>query len=85
MGIQKGEIITLSDNQEYICLGTLTDADGRKFLCLITNSEPVNFCFAEEIAHDGSFKIRIVGGHEEKQRLLQQFRTELQNNLQKGQ
>ena len=80
MEVQKGEIITLSDNQEYICLDTLTTVDGRKYLCLMKNTKPASFCFAEEVAMDDGFQMRVVGGREEKQELFRQFRAQTQRN-----
>ena len=80
MEVQKGEIITLSDNQEYICLDTLINEDGRRYLCLMKNAEPASFCFAEEVAMDEGFQMRVVGGREEKQQLFRQFRAQTQRN-----
>ena len=82
MEIKKGEIITLSDNREYMCLGTIIAEDNRKYLYLMTTSEPIEFCFAEENIIDDDIQMRIVGGKDEKRKLFRNFNCQfLLNNL----
>lgn len=84
MEIKKGEIITLSDNREYMCLGTIIAEDNRKYLYLMTTSEPIEFCFAEENIIDDDIQMRIVGGKDEKRKLFDLLKMQLQNNSKEG-
>ena len=83
MEIEKGEIITLTDNRDYICLGIIVESD-RKYLYLVTTSEPIQFCFAEETSVNGVTRMRIVGGRDEKQRLFALLKAKSQANSNRG-
>ena len=84
MEVEKGELITLSDNKEYVCLSIIM-SENKKFLYLMTTSEPIKFCFAEEISiNDTIKKIRIVGRKDEKQKLFNLLKTQLKNNPNQG-
>ena len=85
MEIEKGEIITLSDNREYVCLSIIVAEDNKKYLYLVTTSEPIKFCFAEETIADNTIKMRVVGSKDEKQKLFALLKTQSQTNLNRGQ
>ncbi len=80
MEVEKGEIITLSDNKEYVCLSTVLSEDNKKYLYLMTTKEPINFCFAEEKKNNGLIEIRIIGSKNEKQVLFKRLKTQFQTN-----
>ena len=84
MEIEKGEIITLSDNKEYMCLGALVAEDGKNYLYLMTTSEPVEFCFAEETIMNDAVQMRIVGSKDEKHRLFDLLKTQLEIDSNQG-
>lgn len=84
MEIEKGEIITLTDNREYACLSVITSEDGKKFLYLMATSEPIDFCFAEETLVDDKVKMRIVGSRDEKIKLFDLLKAQSQANVKRG-
>ena len=84
MEIEKGEIITLSDNKEYVCLGVIVDENSKKYLYLMTTSEPVEFCFAEETIMNDVVQMRIVGGKDEKHRLFDLLKAQLKTDFNQG-
>ncbi len=84
MEVEKGEIITLSDNREYICLGVIVAEDNKRYLYLMTMSEPIEFCFAEENIVDDAIQMRIVGSKDEKHKLFDLLKMQLQNNSKEG-
>lgn len=84
MEVEKGEIVTLSDNREYVCLGIIASEDNKKFLYLVTTSEPIKFCFAEEILLNGIIKMRVVGSRDEKYKLFNLLKAQSQTNSNRG-
>ena len=84
MEIEKGEIITLTDNNDYICLSVITTEDNKRCLYLVTTSEPIKFCFAEEAKENGMTKMRIVGSKEEKHKLFDLLKTQTQTDSNQG-
>lgn len=84
MEVEKGEIITLTDNREYVCLSIITSEENKKFLFLMTTSEPIEFCFAEETSENNIIKMRIIGGKEEKRKLFNLLKTQSQANFNRG-
>lgn len=84
MEIEKGEIITLSDNREYVCLSPILTEDNKKYLYLMTTSEPINFCFVEETIINNTVQMRIVGSKDEKRKLFDLLKTQLQTNSDQG-
>ena len=86
MEVEKGEIITLTDNKEYVCLSVIVTEDNRRFLYLMTTSEPLEFCFAEETPVNNKIRrMRIVGGKEEKNKLFNLLKLQSQNNFNQDQ
>ena len=49
MEIEKGEIITLDNNKEYLCFGRAVADNQKKYLYLMSTSEPIEIRFAEEM------------------------------------
>ena len=78
-GIEKGEIVTLSNNRDYVCIG-IVFFEGRKYLYLMTKTEPVGFCMAEETVQDNGSKLRMIGSSDEKRKLFELFKAQLQGN-----
>ena len=84
MEIEKGEIVTLTNNKEYVCLSIINSEDNKKYLYLVSTSKPLNFCFAEETIIDDNIQMRIVGGKDEKLKLFNLLKAQLQNNSNRG-
>ncbi len=84
MEVEKGEIITLSDNREYVCLGIIMDENNKKYLYLMTTSKPVEFCFVEETIINSIIQMRVVGSRDEKYKLFGLLKTQLQTNHNQG-
>ena len=49
-----------------------------------SSREPIEFCFAEENIIDGDIQMRIVGGKDEKRKLFDLLKMQLQNNSKEG-
>lgn len=72
MKIEIGEIITLSNNKEYICFSTATE-NGKDYVYLISNFKPLEIKFGEQLIEGQDLNIRIINNIEEKQNLLNLF------------
>jgi len=72
MKIESGEIITLSNNKEYICCSTVTDG-GVDYVYLMSNFKPLEIRFAKQKIVDGEIEITIINEQEEKQKVLKLF------------
>lgn len=77
MKIQVGELITLSNNKEYVCFGTASD-NGIEYVYLMSNFKPLEIKFGEQTIVNGQMQIRIINNKEEKQKVLTLFQ---QNNI----
>ena len=66
--INQGEIITLSNDNEYLCFDT-TEMDGKHYIYLITTKEPTEVCFAEQAMVDGELDICLIGERKVKMKL----------------
>ena len=66
MKIEKGEIIKLSNDKEYICCATTND-NGIDYVYLMSNFKPLEIKFAKQRIVEGEIEITIVNNHEEKQ------------------
>lgn len=75
MKIEKGEVITLSNNKEYICFSTLSD-NGVDYIYLMSNFKPLEVKFAIQKEVDGEMTVTIINNMEEKQKLLQLFQSQ---------
>lgn len=78
MKIVEGEIITLSNNKEYICLKTLTDND-IDYIYLMSNFKPLEINFARQNIVNGEIEITVINNQQEKERLLKLFQASVQN------
>ncbi len=74
MKIETGEIITLSNNKEYICFSTLND-NGKEYIYLMSNFKPLEIKFGEQIVENGKINIRIINETQEKQKVLNLFQN----------
>lgn len=78
MKIVEGEIITLSNNKEYICLKTLTK-DDVDYMYLMSNFKPLEVKFAKQNIVNGEVEITIINNQAEKEQLLYLFQATEQN------
>ena len=74
MKIEKGEIITLDNNKEYICFSTLNH-EGKDYVYLMSNFKPLEIKFGEQTIDDGEVNIRIINDQNEKQMVLNLFQN----------
>ncbi len=73
MKVNKGELITLDNDKEYICFSTISDG-GQEYVYLMSNFKPLEVKFAsQKITENGEIELEIVNDTEEKQRLLELF------------
>ena len=77
MKIGVGELITLSNNKEYICFGTASD-NGIDYVYLMSNFKPLEIRFGAQTIIDGQIQIRIINNQAEKEKVLGLFE---QNNI----
>ena len=84
MGIQKSQVITLSNNKEYLCLSIIM-FENKKYLYLVTTTKPLEFCFVEETAiNENGTKMRIVGSSDEKHKLFALLKAQAQADFNRG-
>lgn len=79
MNIKEGEILTLENNKEYICLA-VKDYKAANYLLLLSNFKPVEIRFAKEIIVDNQVELEIINKQEEKLELMQIFQDKLNPN-----
>lgn len=72
MKVEAGEIITLSNNKEYICFSTLMDC-GVDYLYLMSNFKPLEVRFAIQKVVNNEIEIEIINNYEQKQKVLKLF------------
>lgn len=72
MKIEIGEVITLSNNKEYICFSTAR-SEGKDYLYLMSNFKPLEIKFAEQFIVEDKVNVRIINESEEKQKVLALF------------
>ena len=77
MEIEKGEIITLDNNKEYLCFGRAVADNQKKYLYLMSTSEPIEIRFAEEMIDESGVQVRVIGSKEEKQIALAAFKKSM--------
>lgn len=77
MKIEKGEVITLSNNKEYICFSTLNDA-GVDYVYLMSNFKPLEVKFGKQKEVSGEIQITVINDFEEKQKVLELFQRQNQ-------
>ena len=77
MVIEKGEIITLDNNKEYLCFGRAVADNQKKYLYLMSTSEPIEIRFAEEMIDESGVQVRVIGSKEEKQIALAAFKKSM--------
>ena len=74
------EVIKLDNGEEYFCFERM-ELDGKEYLYLISMKEPHVVRFAERTKADDGAEIRIIGGREEKVRLVQAFQDGHQGEI----
>ncbi len=70
-----GEQLKLNDGKTYLCINVVED-QARLFALLITNHEPLEMCFVEQLPDS----LRIVGSKDEKQYLKHLFERSVAEN-----
>lgn len=65
---QKGDLVTLNNNKEYVCFEAIT-YNNKRYLYLISNFKPIEIFFANEIIENGQAKLIIVSDAKEKKDL----------------
>ncbi|MBR4262521.1 MAG: hypothetical protein IKQ35_04075 [Bacilli bacterium] len=76
MKLQVGEVITLSNNEEYVCVA-FTNYKGSEYVYLITASKPVKVQFAK-VTYQDQVHLTTVSDPTEKQELLKLFTGKMQ-------
>lgn len=74
MKLKVGEILTLSNDEEYVCVA-LTNYKGFEYAYLVTNSKPVKIQFAKVI-YGEQIQLITVTDQNEKQDLLKLFTSQ---------
>lgn len=74
--IEPGEAITLDDNQDYLCADTIQLND-KHYLYLVTVTEPVKVCFAEQIIVNDKPQISVIGNQAEKLKILAALQAQI--------
>ena len=72
MKLERGEIIVLDNNKEYICVET-KEFEDNSYVYFVSNFKPVEVKFAKELLDDNSLKLEIVNNQEQKIKLLKLF------------
>lgn len=70
--IQVGEIVTLSDEKEYVVLNKIK-LNKKNYLYLITTSEPLEIIIVNEQIENGSIILNEIKDNDELDNILQQF------------
>ncbi len=69
----EGDVITLDNNEEYICCSRVVD-NKDTYLCLVSNFKPVKFRFAKEIIEDDEISLEIIYDQKEKEYVFELFK-----------
>lgn len=72
MKLEIGELITLDDDKEYLCLKRVT-FEGKEYIYLMSNFKPLEIKFAEETIQGEDVYVTVVGDPTLKQKLLNEF------------
>ena len=79
MSIDKGEIIALSNNKEYICLDTVNDGVD-EYIYLLGNFKPAEVRFGILRGTDENMSIEIVNNADQKEKILKLFQSKSDKN-----
>lgn len=74
--INQGESVII-DGQEYFCADTI-ELDGKQYLYIVTATDSLEFCFAEQSMLNNELQIRIVGDHAEKDKILTALQAKIE-------
>ena len=73
MKLEKGEIITLDNNEEYIC-ANIINYEGTDYVYLISNFKPVKVKFARvKYLENNNLSVVLINDQKQKQALLGLF------------
>lgn len=70
--VLEGDVITLDNDEEYICCSRLED-NNKVYLCLVSTFKPVEFRFAEELVEGAEVVLEIIYDQDEKEHVLKLF------------
>lgn len=84
MKIGVGELITLSDNKEYICFDTVT-YNGIDYVYLMSNFKPLEIKFGVQMILNDQINIKIINDQKEKQMVLKLFEHKHQTSIDNNQ
>lgn len=76
MKLEKGEIVTLSNNKEYICISTVTDGDN-DYVYLLSNFKPVEVMFVKQKIVNNEVQVTVISNQEEKQKVFNLFQNQI--------
>lgn len=78
--VNQGESVVI-DDQEYLCADTI-ELDGKQYLYLITATDSIEFCFAEQTIANGELQIRLIGNQPEKHKILTALQAKIEQSTQ---
>lgn len=78
MKIQNGEILTLANGKEYVCISSIIE-NGKNYIYLMSNFKPLEIMFAEAKGEGEDITLELIESKEEKLRLLSLFTGQKQN------
>ncbi|MBP3841132.1 MAG: hypothetical protein IK997_03275 [Bacilli bacterium] len=78
--IMESEILTLENNEEYICVARIEDNED-SYLALISNTKPISFRFAKEIIEGDDVTLEIVYDQDEKEKVLKLYEEEIRKRI----
>lgn len=76
MKLEKGEIVTLSNNREYICISTVTEGDN-DYVYLLSNFKPVEVMFVKQKIVNNEVQVTVISNQEEKQKVFNLFQNQI--------
>lgn len=75
MKLEIGELITLENNKEYICIKKTT-FEGKDYVYLVSNFKPLEIRFAEESIENKEVYVTVVEDADLKNKLLNEFNSD---------
>lgn len=73
MKIEDGDMLTLDDNKEFICVKSAS-LDGKKYVFLMSNFKPLEIIFAEDVSNEFGPAVLEVEDQEIKEKLVELFK-----------
>lgn len=74
--LENGEIISLEDGKEYICVSSIEN-EGNIYIYLMSNFKPLDIKFAKQLTmQEETLKIEVINNQEEKEKVMNLFQKE---------